>query len=265
MKRALIIGYGAIGKLVFAQLSGDPSIRITHVLEREARRQALQQVLGASVKVIAQPAELDELPDCAIECAGHGAVVDVVIPLLSRGVNVAMVSVGALASEGLAEALADAASRGESQLTLVSGAIGGIDAIASASVGGLDEVTYTGRKAPLAWRGTPAEQAVDLATLETPTVIFDGTARHAAQLYPRNANVAATVALAGIGLDRTRVKLVADPGVNRNHHHVNARGAFGEMEVSMAGLPLPDNARTSSLAAYSAVRALRNFGARVRF
>jgi len=265
MKRALLIGYGAIGKLVFDKFAGDPSIRITHVLEREVRRQALQRALGDAVQVIANLDELDDLPACAIECAGHGAIVEVVIPLLSRGVDVAMVSVGALSTEGLAEALVDAATHGGAQLTLVSGAIGGIDAIASASVGGLDEVTYTGRKSPLAWRGTPAEQRVDLGTIDTPTVIFDGSARQAARLYPKNANVAATVALAGIGLDRTRVKLVADPGVNRNHHHVVARGAFGEMEISMAGLTLPDNPRTSSLAAYSAVRALRDFGARVRF
>ncbi len=265
MKRALLIGYGAIGRLVLDRLAGDASLRITHVLERPGRRDALARSLGAGIEVAGTLDDLRELPECAIECAGHGAVEEYVVPLLERGVNVALVSVGALATPELPERLEAAARRGASQLTLVSGAVGGVDAIASAREGGLDDVIYTGRKPPLGWLGTPAERAVDLKALEHPAVIFEGSARDAARLYPKNANVAATVSLAGLGLDRTRVTLVADPAVSRNIHHVVARGAFGEMEITLSGRPLPDNPKTSSLAAYAAVRALRDFGAPVRF
>jgi aspartate dehydrogenase len=265
VKRALLIGYGAIGRLVRERLADDASLRITHVLERTERKDELARALGTKVGVIGALDELGEVPDCALECAGHSAVVEHVIPLLDRGVDVALVSVGALATPELPERLEAAARRGASQLTLVSGAIGGLDAIAAARVGGLDEVIYTGRKSPLGWLGTLAERTVDLKGLAQPAVIYEGTARDAARLYPRNANVAATVSLAGLGLDRTRVTLVADPAVSRNVHHVVARGAFGEMEITFAGKPLPDNPKTSSLAAYAAVRALRDFAAPVRF
>lgn len=265
MKRALLIGYGAIGRLVLDRVANDPALRVTHLLERPSRKAELAKVLGGDIDVLGDIAEMTELPDCAIECAGHGAVPAYVVPLLERGVNVALVSVGALAQPELPELLEAAARRGGSQLTLVSGAIGGLDALAAARVGGLDEVIYTGRKPPLGWLGTPAERAVDLPALDQPAVIFEGSARDAARLYPKNANVAATVSLAGLGLDRTRVTLVADPAVTRNIHHVVARGAFGEMEVSISGEPLPENPKTSSLAAYAAVRALRDFAAPIRF
>jgi len=264
VKRALVIGCGAIGRFVLQALASDAAVAVTHLLERAARKDALARSLRGRPHVISALSELDAPIDCALECAGHGAVADHVPQLLERGVNVALVSVGALAAPGLPERLEAAARTGGAQLTLVSGAVGGLDAIAAARVGGLEEVVYTGRKPPLGWRGSPAEERVNLDALTQAAVIFEGTARDAARLYPKNANVAATVSLAGLGLERTRVKLVADPAVSRNVHQVAARGAFGELDIVLSGRPLPDNPKTSSLAAYAAVRALRDFAVPVR-
>ncbi len=258
MMRVLMLGGGAIGREVLRHVAGDRSLRITHVMELAVAREALQRTLGDGIKVISSLDELEGKPDLVLECAGHGAVKAHVPLLLRRGIDVLLVSVGSLADPGLPEALAEAAGAGGAQLTLVSGAIAGIDAIAAAKVGGLEEVIYTGRKPPLGWLDSPAEKVCDLRSLRAATVIFDGSAGEAARLYPKNANVAATVSLAGLGLEATRATLIADPAITRNIHHVQARGVFGELEITISGRPLPDNPKTSALAAYSAVRALRN-------
>jgi aspartate dehydrogenase len=239
MKIALV-GAGAIGSAVLPLLADRPGLQVV-------------QVLGRGDTLTLQPR-----PDLLVECAGHGAINQHVLPALRAGVPCIVASVGALSDASLAAALEAAAREGGTQLQLVSGAIGAIDALAAAQLGGLDTVRYTGRKLPLAWAGTPADAVCDLASLQEARVIFEGSAREAAATYPKNANVAATVALAGLGLDRTQVCLIADPAAGGNVHQVEADGAFGRFELTMRGKPLAANPKTSALTVYSVARAVLN-------
>jgi len=254
----LMIGYGAIAGYVAQRLARNDDVSIDWVLARPGREAVAAAVIGGKAQAIATLDRLDGRPDVALECAGHGALRQHGPAILERGIPLAVVSVGALSDDALTEDLTRAATAGGTHIDLLSGAIGAVDAITAAREGGLDRVVYTSRKPPKSWAGTPAEEVCDLAALSEPFAFFQGVAREAARLYPKNANVAATIALAGLGLDATEVVLNADPAARGNIHHVEAEGAFGRLELTIEGKPLPDNPKTSALTAMSAVRYLRD-------
>jgi len=258
MLNVAMVGCGAIGAGVLQALRNDAFIRFSDIIVSEqglGAARGLAAELAPDARVVSR---LDAAPDVLLECAGHGAIEQHVIAALERGISCLLVSTGALAQPGLVEQLAAAAQRGGAQVQFLAGAIGAIDALAAARIGGLDRVEYTGRKPPSAWQGTPAQQQYDLDGLSSATEIFSGSAREAARLYPKNANVAATLAFAGLGLDQTRVRLLADPGVADNVHQVQASGAFGSFELTLRGRPLAANPKTSALTVFSAVRGLTN-------
>ncbi len=257
--RIALIGCGAIGAALLELVKDDAALTTVAIVvsgRSAGTARAVAQRLAPNAAVL--QAVPTQGVDLVLEAAGHGAIDQHVLPALRRGVPCIVASVGALSASGVAESLEAAAREGRTQVQLIAGAIGGIDALAAARIGGLESVRYTGRKPPMAWKGTPAEQGRDLGRLGTETVIFEGSAREAAAQYPKNANVAATVALAGLGLDRTRVRLIADPAVTENMHQVEAEGAFGRFDLTMRNQPLAANPKTSALTVYSAVRALRS-------
>ncbi|MGY6632127.1 MAG: aspartate dehydrogenase [Alkalilacustris sp.] len=225
-----LVGHGAIARWLTARLEGTVHI------------------VGRGDPVPAVP--------LVVEAAGHAAVAEHGPAALAAGSDLLLASVGALADTVLHRRITEAVARpGAGRLILPAGALAGVDALAAARLGGLDEVVYTARK--------PAATLLPDRTLAVETVVLDGTAREAALAFPKSSNVAATVALAGLGFEATRVRIVADPAAEANIHTIAARGTFGQFETSIAGLPLPDNPRSSMLTAMSLLRAILNRHARI--
>lgn len=259
MQRIAVIGYGAVARYLAAAQRAAPEagFAVGAVVARPGRAAAARAVFG-DVPVVGNVADLPEGLDVVVDCAGHGGLRAHGAAALAAGLGLITVSVGALADAGLHDELKAAALAGGARLCLASGAIGGLDALSAAAAGDLQEVSYTGRKPPAGWVGSPAETRLDLAGLTGPEVHFDGSARDCALQYPKNANVAASVALAGLGFDRTHARLIADPGITDNIHMITARGDFGEFTFTVAGKGLADNPKSSALTAMSVLRAIRN-------
>lgn len=267
MKKVGLIGCGAIGRVVADLIHREGranGVALGGVLVRASRIAEAQAALPPGTPVVS---DIDLLiaaaPHGIAECTGHEGLRAYGPAVLEQGVGLTVISIGALADPALEAALRRAAERSGARVALPSGAVGGLDLLAAARLGGLDRVVYTSRKKPGAWKGTPAENAVDLDRLAEATVFYRGKAREAAMAYPQNANVAAAVGLAGIGLDATEVQLTADPAATGNEHRIVAEGKFGRAEFMIQGRTLPNNPKTSMLAALSLARAMLNVGARI--
>jgi aspartate dehydrogenase len=246
--RVGFIGLGTIGQ------------GVVHLLEE--RHVDSIEIVGALVRDPKRPrtvdtplvATLDQLlalkPDIVVEIAGHDGLREHGPATLRAGFNLIAVSVGVLAHDEVHQALLDAAEEGGTRMKVASGAIGALDAIAAARLGGLESVTHTVRKPPSTLLGP------DAPPLSEPQTVFSGFAREAAIKYPESVNVTAAVSLAGLGLDQTKVEIIADPGVSRNQHEIAAEGTFGMLRFEVRGIPTEENPRTGRLVAMSILSTL---------
>ena len=261
MRKVALIGYGAIARITLEQIAENNSaglVNISGVVVRQNREAETRSALGDSISVVTSVEELIRLaPNIIAECAGQEAVHEYAKPILLAGIDLMVISTGALGDNTLRNSLIKICKRNGTKIVVPSGAIAGLDGLNSLRIGGLETVTYDSTKPPLAWKGTPAEQIFDLKKISKRTELYTGPARSAAKLYPNNANLAVTVALAGVGLEKTRIQLIADPNVAPNNvGEIIAKGKFGELRVECRGLPAPENPKTSATTALSLAHAI---------
>jgi aspartate dehydrogenase len=253
-----LIGWGAINRRVAELLSLRVPDRV--VIVAVAKRAPVPATsLPANARILTRPEELEGLDvDLVLEAASREAVVLWGEAALRRARAFVVTSTSAFCDTALLDRLTRMAEEYGSQIVLPSGALAGIDALSAASALQLDSVVHRIVKPPAAWRGTPAEALTPLEGLTQAVTFYAGTAREAAVRFPQNANATVITALAGIGLDRTRVELAADPAARENVHLLSVTGAFGKLEICIGNRALPGNPKSSEMAALSLVRLVEN-------
>jgi aspartate dehydrogenase len=238
------IGAGTIAREVARRISsGDvPGTTLVGFLARSPAAELPGPALDAAALLRA---------DVVVEAAGHEALREHGEAVLRQGTPLVCLSVGALADAGLRSRLLGAAEASGTQLLVASGAVGGLDLLRAAAEAGLEEVVVEQRK-PAATLLDPAEAEA----LTGPIVVFDGPVAEVVALFPKTTNVAAAVALAGIGFEETRARVIADPALSANQVRVSARGAFGAFTLELANVASA-NPQTSAIVAHSVVATLR--------
>ena len=257
--RICFVGWGAIAQRA-AQLllERNPArVDLVGVAVRETTKP--RPDVPENTRVILQPGQLEDMElDLVVEAAGRDCVQAWASAALRTGADFMIASTSAFTDENLMSEIIALAERSQRRVIMPPGALGGIDALGAAALAQLTHVKHTIIKPPSAWRSTKAAEAVDLDAIVEPVAFFEGTAREAADQFPKNANVAIISAMAGLGLDNTNVTLVADPSAKRNTHRIHADGEFGRLEICLENAALKSNPKSSEMTALNIVRAVEN-------
>jgi len=241
-----IIGCGAIGTDVAKAADKMPQINRIYIFD-------IDKNASKNIEKITKKTEIKEVKDfltdvdVVFEAASQDAVNEYAKMVLKEGKDLIIMSVGSLFDKKFRKRLEEIASEKQCKIYLPSGAVCGIDGVLSASIDVIDEVTLVTTKPPNSL-GKKIEKRV---------ILFEGTARNAVKKFPQNINVAASLSLAGIGFDDTKVRIVADPVVTRISHRILAHGKFGRLRAEVTNMPNPNNPKSSYMASLSAIATLK--------
>lgn len=248
-------GLGAVGLPVARRLeAGISGLMLAAVSVRDATKARLA-LPGVDVPILA-PAELGESCDIVVECLPPAMFREIAEPAIDRGRIFMPLSVGQLLD---AWDLVERAQRTGARIIVPTGALLGLDAVRAAAEGTIYSVTMVTRKPPRGLEGAPyiRQNNIELDGLKDPLKVFEGTARQAAVGFPANLNVAVALSLAGIGPDKTRLQIWADPTVSRNTHRIEVDADSARFTMMIENVPTEENPRTGRITALSTIAALR--------
>lgn len=196
--------------------------------------------------------------DIIVEAASQAAVKTFAKKIVSSNKSLMIMSTGALSDAHLLKELYNTVVKHDSHIYFPTGAIAGIDALCSVKQH-LDFVMLTTTKNPKSLAGAPFFDLTNIKpeTIRKRKLLYNGNASNAIKMFPTNINVAVLLSLAGVGTEKTRVRVIADPNIDRNEHEIIARGKFGEILIVVGNVPSPSNPKTSYLASLSAIECLR--------
>jgi aspartate dehydrogenase len=263
--KVCIIGCGSIGGTLAKALQGMDEVGQVMLMDvHPEKAKALESELP-KCRVITNFDEALDQADLIVEAANQAAAREYIPKALEKGRNTMLLSVGAMVDEDFRGRCRIIAKQTGAKVFIPSGAVCGIEGVGAAAQEDIEEIILMTYKPPKAFEGVDyfKKRGIDLDKITHPKVVFDGWAKDAVRYFPKNVNVAATISLAGVGFEKTRVKLVVDPKATTNTHRIIVKGKFGEIEVWTRNTAFPNNPRTSYLAALSAISAIKKIAGTV--
>lgn len=252
--RFAVLGFGRIGRRI-TRLRPD----VAAVLVRPRQREEAEALLPGVLVATELDAVLALSPRIVIEVAGVDLFRIAAEPILRSGADLIPLSLAAFTDEAFQARVRAIAAEGRGRVAIPPGSVGSLDALGAALESGLQAVTYRSVKPPHVYKTTVVRDRVDLDGLTERTLVFEGSARDAGRAFPHNCNVTVGVALAGLGLDRTRVELFADPAATRTTHAVLFQADAAQGMVEMTSRPLSEGSDPADMSTFSILRLLRRW------
>jgi aspartate dehydrogenase len=259
-----LIGCGSIGTVIAEAIDNGKAGDIELLAVYDLVKEHAEKLISGLKKKPQIAHNADELISnskiqIVIEAASPKAVKQYSAKVLAENKDLMVLSAAALIDDKLFAEISSIAKKNRRKVYVPSGAIVGLDNIKSAAIGNIDEVTLTTRKPPPSFEGAPLveKKKIDLSSIKKPLILFEGPAREAVKLFPQNVNVSATLSLASIGPDETKVRIIADPKTKTITHEIHVKGDFGELKTKAINHPFPTNPKTSFIAALSAIATLK--------
>ncbi len=263
-----VVGCGTIGTEICKAIDdGFIDVELYAIYDRKKEHVLnLKSMLKRTEPQVLDIVEMVKHVDLVVECASQRAVYEVVPTALHARCDLMIMSVGALTDKNLRNMMFNLAKQYDCKVYFPSGAITGLDGLKSAAASQIYSVTLTTQKPPRGLAGAPyiIQNNIDLERITSKTTIFEGTADEAVKAFPANVNVAATLSLAGVGFEKTKVKIVANPALSTNVHEISVEGEFGKFTTRVENAPSPTNPKTSYLAALSAISTLKKIASPVQ-
>lgn len=254
--RVAVAGLGAVGRKVAAVLDdGFPGYELAAVSVRRPQRS--QEFLSGlrNAPPVLPLSDLADVSDIVVECAPAAVLAELALPVLSAGKELIVLSSGALLDNW---DLVEEAERTGARIRVPTGALLALDAVQAAAQGSISSVSMVTRKPLAGLSSAPflAQHGIDLDGLTEARRLFSGTARQAAEGFPANLNVAVALSLAGIGPDRTKLEVWADPAITRNTHRIVVESDSARLDFTIENIPT-ENAATGRITALSVLALLR--------
>ena len=248
-----ILGCGAIGATISHAIKKGDAGNAELIVLCDMNENTLNKLYDElDIKGLIKTTKIKELIyneeiDLIIEAASQKAVKLVAKIALESKKNLLIMSVGAFADTNFFRKIENIAKKNNVKIFIPSGALCGLDAVKSASIRSIDRVQLISTKNPKSLMGQPylLENNIDISNLRKSKIIFDGNAKDAAKGFPKSVNVAVSLSLAGIGVEKTRVTVIADPEASRTQHEIKVEGSFGNMYSRVENILHPENPRTS--------------------
>ncbi|MDP5255011.1 MULTISPECIES: aspartate dehydrogenase [unclassified Vibrio] len=269
--KVAIIGLGAVGETVAVSIENGlaGNIELVSILCREKQKYIAKHgdktpefraLITDNYQTL-----LDKKPDIIVEAAGQATLNRYGVEILDQGIDLVVSSIGLFTNDDIFDRFVASAAKSGAQILLSSGALPAIDWMSAAALAQVKHVSISQTKPTHSWRGTAAEQLIDLDAITESSCFFEGTAREAANIFPKSSNITAMLALATAGLDRTTVSLFADPINALMKTEIDFKSNAGSVQVGWQGIPSNINPSTSADVPLAIVKALKNRASPVHY